>query len=212
MAGRAPSGLGEDRSPARRRISEALVSLCFERGFATVTVEELCARAGVEPAVFERLYEDLEDCFYETYLDDYGTYLRLEEAAQATGRSWRQRMRATAYALYRFLAASPERRHFHMMEIRAHPRALLVQEQGMQKMFDLIDEGRGELEDPGSLTRATAEEIGGGIFTQIYMAAGRGGGMPPEEEIVPKLMYAAVLPYLGAGAATEELEIPPPPR
>jgi hypothetical protein len=34
--------------------------------------------------------------------------------------------------------------------------------------------------------------------------------MPPEEELVPQLMYAAVLPYLGAAAAAQELEIAPP--
>lgn len=211
MAERAQPGLDPGRSPERRQVGAALTELCYERGFAAVTIEELCARAGVERPSFDGLYEDLEDCFFQTYADDYANYLRLEGEAQDAHRGWRERMRATAYALYRFLASSKQRRHFHMLEVRAHPRALLVQEQGMQRMFDLIDEGRQELVDPDSLTRATAEEVGGGIFTQIFMATGQGGEMPPEAEIVPKLMYAAVLPYLGVAAAAEELEIPPPP-
>lgn len=76
--------------------------------------------------------------------------------------------------------------------------------------MDLIDEGRAESNAPASLTRLTAEALGGAILHELCRAAR--GGSPPESELVPTLMYLAVLPYAGVGAATEELRIPPPPR
>jgi hypothetical protein len=80
----------------------------------------------------------------------------------------------------------------------------------MQEMFDLIDEGRQLLRDPESLSRATAEEVGGGIFSRILLATKDGNDIPPESQIVPELMFFAVLPYVGAAVAREEYEIPPP--
>ena len=58
-------------------------------------------------------------------------------------------------------------------------------------LFDLIDGGRQEREDPDAISRTTAESIGGGIFSQIY--AGVLQPSPPSEDPVPELMYAAVL-------------------
>ena len=49
-----------------------------------------------------------------------------------------------------------------------------------------------------SLSRSTAESVGGGVFNQFFprLTAPRSA-----EEIVPQMMYAAVLPYLGPEAA-----------
>ena len=97
-------------------------------------------------------------------------------------------------------------------EIRsASERARAIQSGGIQQMIDLLDEGRSATPDPERITKATAESLAGGILIQIYTAVGE-GRLGPESELVPQLMYAAVLPYLGPESAAEELEIPPPPR
>ena len=108
---------------------------------------------------------------------------------------WRSRLRAATYTLYRH----PEER----------PALPLPEE--TEGLIDLIDEGRAEPAAPPTLTRVTAEGLGGAIFYQLVLAA-REGVPPPESELVPTLMYAAVLPYAGADRAAEELRIPPPPR
>ena len=81
----------------------------------------------------------------------------------------------------------------------------------MEALFEFIDLGRTELEDPDSLTRATAEAVGGAIFSRIRseVECGDTATLPG---LLPKMMYTAVLPYLGPEVAAEELEIPPPPR
>lgn len=122
---------------------------------------------------------------------------RLATATLATAagiESWRRRLRGAAYALYRRRGGHPA----------------VPAEKEFQRLIDLIDEGRDEPGAPVSLTRVTAEALGGAIFHELCLAAR--AGSPPESELIPTLMYAAVLPYVGAAAAEEELRIPPPPR
>jgi len=189
----------------------ALIDLCFERGFSSLTVEQLCRRAGLGHAAFWHLYADLEDCFFQTCRAELLRYRRRAAASRAGLGEWRHRLRATAYALYRFLDEDERRRRFTVVEARAAgERPVLLIAEEIETLFDLIDEGRAEPTAPPSLTRATAESLGGGIFNEIYVAAAHRGPLPPEAQFVPKLMYSAVLPYLGQASASEELEIPPP--
>ncbi len=195
----------------RPRLHQALIDLCFERGFAQVTVADLCCRTGIERAEFERRYADLDDCFFEAYEVEVRRFTRLMAAAGAGQGAWRDRLRATAYALLSFLSEDERLTNFVAVEVRAaSERAQLLFGQGIEPLFDLIDEGRDEPGAPPSLTRSTAEQVGGGIFNQIYGALGQGRSLAPGSRIIPELMYAAVLPYLGADAAREELTLGPP--
>jgi AcrR family transcriptional regulator len=196
----------------RARIRQALLDLCFERGFTALGLDDLLERAEVDRPAFERHYGDLENCFYLTYAEALEGFRRRAARARARAGSWRERVRVTAYALYRFIADDDKLRRLTTAEVRAGgERVQLLFGEEVEALFDLIDEGRRELADPESLTRATAEQVGGGIFNQIYVAGSRGGSMPPERAIIPELMYSVVLPYLGDEAAREELRTPPPP-
>lgn len=202
------------RASERERIGKALIDLCFERGFAQVTAEGLCARAEVDRPVFDAQYADLEDCFCQTLeaeRDDFFAYLDRTVALTGSER-WADRVRAVAYGLLHYLRADRARTHFLTVELnQAGERATLIWTETILKpLVDLIDEGRREPGAPTSLTRATAEQVGGGIFAQIYAATGGGERHLPDPPIVPELMYAVVLPYLGSVAAAEELTAPPP--
>jgi AcrR family transcriptional regulator len=196
----------------RDLVHRALIDLCFEHGFSELTVEGLCERAGVGRESFAREYESLDDCFCVVFESELDRLLLDFNAALAySGRGWRPRLRAVAYAFHRWLVADPARTHLMVTEIRtASERARIIQAHGIQQMIELLDEGREVSSDPDRITRATAEALAGGILTQIYAAVGE-GSLGPESEHVPQLMCAAVLPYLGREAALEELEIPPPP-
>jgi AcrR family transcriptional regulator len=196
-----------DRDP----LAQALIDLCFERGFENLSVEALCERAGVPKAEFDARHADLEDCFFAVYSAEFRRYRRAAEAARAGLTSWRERLRATAYALFRYLAEDERVTHLTVVEVRrAGDRSALLIGEGIEELIDLLDEGRNEPEAPANLTRATAESVAGGLFNRIYVSFGR-GEQPVEVEVVPQAMYAAVLPYLGAQAAMAELEIAPPP-
>jgi AcrR family transcriptional regulator len=156
-----------------------------------------------------------------TQLDDVSPRLALRAEVERYRREipppdpaapWRERIRATLYSLHRFLAADELAAWFLLVELRfaAEP-VRLVAEGWMEAFFDLIDEGRGEPTAPAGLTRVTAEALGGGIYMRVYAAIVREGALPPEEEIVPELMYSVALPYCGQDAAREEFENPPAP-
>jgi AcrR family transcriptional regulator len=201
-----------DVSKERARIRDAFVDLCFERGYAGTTLPRLLERAEVNEAAFDRHFDSLDDCFFQICRAELERYREEAAAAQAGLETWRDRLRATSYALYRFLSAEEKVRWLTVVEVRAagEPAQQLIAEE-IESLFDLIDEGRHEPTAPVSLTRATAKALGGGIFNQLYAAAGRSGPLPAEKSIVPQLMYATILPYLGPELAKEELDIPPPP-
>lgn len=205
----------ESKASDTDRLREALIELCFERGFRAIEVDGLLARADVGRGAFEDLFADLEDLFHFVFAAETRRYLREAAPARDPLIPWRERMRATLYALYRFVAADQRLAHFVIVDCRAAgERTQVLAGRQLEALFDLIDEGRRELADPGLLSRATAEAIGGGIYNQIYAVVGQGRPLPDERRIVPQLLYCVVLPYLGAARAAEELcALPPlPPR
>ncbi len=197
-------------SPERDRIGRALVELCFERGYRNTTLAMLLERAEVDRRTFERQYADLEDCFCQTLqplAEDY--LLRLGDAF-ATQRGWRNQLRVTAYAALRFLREDLPRARFLFVEVLyAGTRAQLIRDQGIDALTELIDRGRSELDDPDSVSRQTAVAIAGGLHEKARQAI---DADDPNlwEALVPQLMYAAVLPYLGPEAALQELQMPAP--
>jgi AcrR family transcriptional regulator len=202
--------------PALRAASpfhDAILDLCGERGFAALTVDDLCRRAGMGPRAFRRHHADLPDCLTDACRYELDAARRAVVAAQAGLERWRDRLRAGAYVLYRHLWEDERRRRLLFVEARAAggPPGLLL-ESGLDAFVELIDEGRAEPTAPPTLTRATAESLGGAIFNQAYIAASRGRPLPSVRELVPILMYTAVLPYVGADAAAAELGREPPPR
>jgi AcrR family transcriptional regulator len=195
----------------RTAFEAALLDLCFERGYRDLTIDDLLERTGLGREVFERDFAGLEDCLESLFAAEQGRFFASLDCAAAPYEAWRDRVRATAYGLLRYLRDEPEVARLFIYEARyAGERVKVLWSQGFERLFDLIDEGRSEPGAPDSLTRATAESVGGGLFNQIYVALSR-GPLAPEEDIVPQLMYTVVLPYLGVAGAAEELEIRPPP-
>ncbi len=198
-------------SEDERRLREALLDLCAERGYADLGLEDVLERSGVDSSSFHRLYRDLDVCFAAVLGRAYGEFFELAQAAVAGESGWRDRMRATAYALLRFLRADERVARLAAVEARhGGERALHLFVQTFNRLVDLIDEGSAEAGGPDSPSRATAIGIGGVVFARIQEAVAEGELGLGEEEI-PQLMYAAVFPYFGAEAAEEELRIPPPP-
>jgi AcrR family transcriptional regulator len=191
-----------------------MVDLCFKVGYPQLTLAMLLEGAGLGEEEFHRCFDDLDDCFCQTleaHRDDFFAYLG-RAMALAEPESWADRLRAVAYGLLRFLRADPARTHFLTVELgRFGERATLIWTETIVKpLFELIDEGRAARPDRGSVTRSTADAVGGGILLQI-LAAVENGDLAEGERAVPQLMYSAVLPYLGPAEAEKELHVPPPP-
>src|SRR4051794_32340468 len=107
------------RRDDRARIRQALIDLCWERGFASLALDDLIVEAQVDEQAFHRYFADVEDCFFQVYRGELERF-RVERTAASIGLiAWRDRLRATAYALYRFLAADEKIRHLTTVVVRA---------------------------------------------------------------------------------------------
>jgi AcrR family transcriptional regulator len=202
----------ETTSEAERRLREALHDLCVERGYAELDLEDVLRRAAIERADFNRHYPDLDALFAAVLGQAYDEFFERAQGAVAGVPMWRDRVRATAYALLRFLREDERVARLAAVEAQhGGERALQLFVQTFNRLVDLLDEGSAEAGGPESPSRATAIGIGGVLFARLQEAVAEDELELGEEEI-PQLMYAAVFPYLGAEAADEELHIPPPPE
>lgn len=191
-------------------MSRALVDLCYERELADVTVDDVCEKAGAERAEFDARYDDLEDCFTQTYEAMADEFIARVTSAFDEEQGWRNQLRAAAYATLLHLEEDPARAQFVVVDaLAAGERAQLVRERVFATLIDLVDRGRDEPGASPTVTRATAESLNGAVFRHMRITIERGED-GRYAEVVPELMHAVVLQYLGPEAAEEELKIRPP--
>jgi AcrR family transcriptional regulator len=195
--------------PVRRRISMAMVELAAEHGLEGTTVAMVCERAGLGRAAFDRHFSGREDCFLQIHGEIALEFCQCAGAAYAGPRAWHDRIWAGAWAAMRFLQEDAVRARFFVVAVNgAGARAQARRDRVLQGLADMIDAGRGELEEPESVSRNTAEMVTGAIYGTI-MAKVRDGAIERDEEFLSELVYMAMMPYLGARAAEDELLVQP---
>lgn len=191
----------------REQFRAALTDLVLERGCEAVTVEMAIERAGLERGVFDRHFADLSDCLLDAYLAYSGDFDRRVFGAFEAEEGWRDGMRAAAYAAARFVRDRPREIRFGAVALlQAGPVIQAHRANHLQRLVDLVDGARQELDDPDSLNRAVAEGVLGSINETVVRQLQSGNVRAPED-YVPELLYIAVRPYFGHEAAREELEM-----
>jgi AcrR family transcriptional regulator len=200
----------EAATGARERIRGAIMDVALERGWEETTLEEVLDRAGVGIADFECHFADLEDCYMQVYLENGADFDRAVFSAFGGAPSWREGMRAGAYAAARYIRDNPREIRFSVLQrFNVDDITQVHRERQLREIIDRIDLGRQELDEPDSMTRLVAEGIMGSVYELMIGEFQRGNG-GRAEDFVPGLMYVAVRPYLGHEVALEELEIPRP--
>lgn len=193
----------------RTRIRRALTGLCFERGYRATSLPLLLERAEVAERDFRREFDDLEDCLCSILVEQRTELMVVAWNAFSSQEGWANQMRAVALAMIRFAQEDQPRARTILVEAElAGEPSKLIRDQGMEMFSAFIDTGREQLEDPGSISRATADALGGAVFYQVRAKVEKGEYDELTDQL-PELMYAVVLPYLGPEAALRELRIPP---
>lgn len=191
-------------SPDRERIVEALIEIAAERGYAETTVELILERAGLDKPAFDRHFRSKYDCFLSAWQEiNEGCMREMLEAYNSEG-AWPDRLRAVACEIIEALRSDPTRASFAIEVLAAGDAARARRDMTMRVIASLIDAGRNEMDDPESVPHTTAEALAGSAYGQVYAKVVRGNA---EElpSLVPQLMSAAVMPYLGVEAALAEL-------
>jgi AcrR family transcriptional regulator len=188
----------------RTRISAALIEVAAERGYDETTIELVLDRAGLDRSAFDRHFRSKYDCFLcawqELNEECMGAMVRAYESHE----DWPDRLRAVAEMIVGGLRDDPSRASFGVEVLAAGHAARARRDMTMRVIAGLIDAGRRLMTDPEAVPHTTAEALAGSAYGQIYSRVVR-GAVDELPELVPQLISAAVMPYLGVEAAMEEL-------
>ena len=124
--------------------------------------------------------------------------------AYESEQDWPDRLRAVACEVVGSLCNDPSRASFAVEVLAAGDAARARRDMTMRVIASLIDAGRKEMDDPESVPHTTAEALAGSAYGQVYAKVVR-GDTDELPALVPQLMSAAVMPYLGVEAALAEL-------
>jgi AcrR family transcriptional regulator len=122
---------------------------------------------------------------------------------------WHDRVWAAGWAAMSFLEDDPARARFLLVDVNgAGRRAQARRDRLLQRLADLLDAGRDQLEDPAAVSRCTAEIAAGAVYATL-LGKVDGGGLEQGKAFLGELVYLAVMPYLGSRAAEQELLVQP---
>lgn len=191
----------------RERILAATLRATAQLGYRELTVQDVLDRAGVSRPTFYEHFENKDDAFLAAF-DAAAKRLRerLGAAAGDEDGSWRERLRLQLAELLRFVADEPDAAMTLIVDSRAScPAALSRRDELLDHFAACIDDQvRGELPEGAPPSAIAAAGIVGGIEALLYSRLSK-EDVEMLDELLPSLMYFAVLPYEGHEAANEEM-------
>jgi AcrR family transcriptional regulator len=188
------------------RLRETVVDLVLEEGYEDFDVERACERSEFARDDFDRLFDGKDDCLLRVYEANMADFDAAVFGAYEKQESWRSGLRAAAYAGARYLREHPREVIYGELQMReGSDMAQALRDNYLQRIVDMVDEGRGELDNPDSIGRGVAEGVCGSVYGYLVRELQSGAGTRSAEDMVPELMYIAVRPYLGPDVASEEL-------
>jgi AcrR family transcriptional regulator len=191
-------------SSERAQMVDAVIEIAAERGYGETTIEAIVERAGLDRPAFDRHFRGKYDCFISAWQDLNEECLETMVRAYESAEHWPDRLRAVAEQIVRGLRDDPSRASFGVEVLAAGDAARARRDMTMRVVAGLIDSGRNQMEDPEAVPHTTAEALAGSAYGQIYSRVVR-GAVDELPALVPQLMSAAVMPYLGVEAAMDEL-------
>lgn len=191
----------------RERLLEAMLRVAAAKGYEATTVTDVIEVAGVSRETFDQMFSDKSACFLEAYdavFDVLDAHVTSAYEA-AAGEPWPERVAAVLTALVELLSIEADIARMAMVEVtaagdevRARYRAALA------RFTPFLEEGREYSKQSEELPADTARFAVGGATSMIFdeIRAGRG---PELKRILPDLVFAVLMPYLGPEEAEDEM-------
>lgn len=190
----------------RERLVVAMLVAAAELGYRETNVQDVIDRAGVSRPTFYEHFANKEDCFLAAF-DTSAARLRdkVDAAAERGGECWRDRLRYSLEALIQFAVAEPQTARTLIVEARAASSdAVMRRVQLLEHFAECLDQDVRQMLPEGEFSPVTAAGVVGGVEALLYARLCR-EDIDNLEELLPSLMYFAVLPYEGHEVASEEL-------
>jgi AcrR family transcriptional regulator len=191
----------------RERMLEAMVRVAAAKGYEATTVSDVIEVAGVSRATFYEMFDDKSDCFLEAYDAVIDVLVAHVTSAfeSAAGEAWPERIAAGLGALVELLAAEADIARMAMVEVTAAgDDARARYRSALARFTPFLEEGREYSRQGEELPPDTARFAIGGATSMIFdeIRAGRG---PELGRILPDLLFAVLMPYLGPERAEQEM-------
>jgi AcrR family transcriptional regulator len=191
----------------RDRLMEAVVRVSAAKGYEATTVADVIEYAGVPRETFDEMFESKEACFLEAYEAVFDVLVAHVTAAfqAASDEPWPEQIAAGLRALVELLSMEADIARMAMVEVTAAGDDARERYRAMFARFTpFLEEGRTYSGQGDELPADTARFAVGGAASMIFdeVRAGRG---PELKRILPDLVFAVLMPYLGSEAAEDEM-------
>lgn len=191
----------------RERLMEAMVRVSAAKGYEATTVADVVEYAGATQESFEEIFGDKETCFLEAYEAVFDVLVAHVTAAfeAASDEPWPEQIAAGLRALVELLSMEADIARMAMVEVTAAGDDARERYRAMFARFTpFLEQGRTWSGQGEELPADTARFAVGGATSMIFdeVRAGRG---PELKRILPDLVFAVLMPYLGPEAAEDEM-------
>jgi len=188
----------------RQAILEAMVRVVGHKGYKATSVADVIEEADTSRTTFYKYFDDKHDCFLAAY-DMVVEKVVDEVVASCDGeQDWVERVRIGLTKIVDLFALDPALARTAIVEVSA------AGADARQRHWDAISKFTGFLESgrqvaadpelPDNIALMAAGAVSGLIFDELL--TGRAERLP---ELLPELLFALLVPYIGPGAATEEM-------
>lgn len=188
----------------RQLILEAMVRVVGRKGYKGTSVADVIAEADVSRTTFYKHFEDKHECFLAAYDLVVERVLEAVLASCNAEQPWLERMRVGLTTVVELFALDPELARTAIVEVAAAGAdARRLHWNAVAKFTEFLADGEDMAADrelPENIALMAAGAVSGLIFDELL--TGRAERLP---ELLPDLLFAMLVPYIGPSAATAEM-------
>jgi AcrR family transcriptional regulator len=188
----------------RQLILEAMVRIVGRKGYKATSVADVIEEADVSRTTFYKHFEDKHDCFLAAYDMVVERVLDAVIASCDGERSWLERVRIGLSTIVELFALDPELARTAIVEVAAAGADARQRHwNAISRFTEFLEDGEELAEGrelPDNIALMAAGAVSGLIFDELL--TGRAERLP---EMLPDLLFAMLVPYIGPGAATAEM-------
>jgi AcrR family transcriptional regulator len=181
----------------------AVAEAVAEQGYATTTVADIIARARLSRRTFYEHFADKEECFLAAYDTVVEQLLAGVGHAYETADTWTEKVHDGLEMFIGYLASEPAFARMCIVEVvAAGTEARARRDAAMRVFVDFLEPGRAEAPKDLVVPELAGEIVVGGIYEIIYNRLLRNAA-DELVEMLPELLYCALVPYIGHTAAQD---------
>jgi AcrR family transcriptional regulator len=188
----------------RDLILAAMIRVVGSKGYKETSVADVIEEAGTSRTTFYKHFDDKHECFLAAY-DMLVEQVFNEVIANCDGTEpWLQRVEKGLTTIVQLFAVDPELARTAVVEVAAAGADARQRHWNAVARFTKYLEGGRELSEgrelPENISLMSAGAVSGLIFDELL--AGRAERLPA---LLPDLLFAMLVPYIGPSAAAEEM-------